>query len=254
MHHRDLDGFLGAGGVVQQNGPVAGSVHLHQLGVVAHLDAVVGGDAPQDLTPGRLAEHRRRGQRQDDPHVTEHPLPPPPVGGEIGDLLRRPGALDRAGRHGEQRRSRSGLPDEPPGRGREVVAVVAGDPIAAEGIGQARHRVEVQLQARRQHQELIRQGRPVGQGDAGGLRIDGGCRLPDPGHARRHDAGLGPRRAFLLRESGTDQRPQRLVVVLLGRLDHGDVGDPGTPQPGGHGDAGGAATDDDDLVMAGSRC
>jgi hypothetical protein len=50
-------------------------------------------------------------------------------------------------------------------------------------------------------------------------------------------------------DAGTDERPQRLVVVPDGGFDEDDVVLPGAPQPGGDADAGAATADDDDAVM-----
>ncbi len=75
------------------------------LAVLADLDAVMGDDTFEFVGEHLHREHSWSGQDQDDADGVEDTLLAPVVGGQVGDLLRRPGALDRARGHREDRRA-----------------------------------------------------------------------------------------------------------------------------------------------------
>ena len=60
-----------------------------------HGDAVVGDDRVEAVGDRRDAEEPRRRHDEVDVDVVEHALLSPVVGRQVGDLLRRSGALDR---------------------------------------------------------------------------------------------------------------------------------------------------------------
>jgi hypothetical protein len=127
--------------------------------------------------------------------------------------------------------------------------VVARHPVPAHRLGQAGHAVEVQLQAGGHDEVLVGDRAAVAERHRTRIGVDRGCPFSDPGHAVGHYPGFRPYGAGRIGQPTPDQGPQRLVVVVLGRLDHRHVGDTGAAQPGGDGDTGGTTTDDDQLVM-----
>ena len=208
----------------------------------------------QHLGPVGLAEHGRGGQYQDDPGLVQDALAAPPVGGQVGDLLRGAGALDRPGGHGEDRGAAAQVADEFPGPGREVEAVVAGHAVLPERLAQAGDLAEIELDPGRHDQVVIADDAAGPGGDGLGVRVDRRGGLADPAHALGHHVGLRPHGCALRRPAPADHGEQRLVEVLARRLDHGDVALPGADQPGCRSDAGRPAADDHDRVVLCGGC
>ena len=73
--------------------------------------------------------------------------------------------------------------------------------------------------------------------------------VADPGRALGHHRRLGALGGRGLGLATADEGPQRLVVVLVRGLDDRDVGVALAQQASGDRDAGGAAADDQDLVL-----
>src|SRR3546814_670767 len=138
-----------------------------------------------------------------------------------------------------------------PGVWGEIVAVVRCDAVLAERLLQPLHRGPVELEARCDDQLAVTEAASVVERKRLLVRIEArDCCLDARdavGHQRRH---LAPR--LLGREyAGADQRPSRLVEVLVGRLDNGDVEAGGAREhTRRNGNAAGARADNDDLVVA----
>ena len=130
-----------------------------------HDDAVVGDDRIEAVGDRRDAEQPRCRHHEVDVNVVEHPLLPPVIACQVGDLLRRAGALDRTGRHHEHRGTRPRVADEVPGTRGEVEPVVRRHPVAAERALEPFGAVPVELAARTDHQQVVGIGRPVDAGD-----------------------------------------------------------------------------------------
>lgn len=130
-----------------------------------------------------------------------------------------------------------------------MVQVIGRHAIAAECLGQAFDRVPVQLKARTHHQLLILDDPASIDDDGVMLRLEGGHGSLDPMHAARNNRGHGARRIGGSEHAAAHQRPARLVVMHLGRVDDRDI-EAGfaRQQAGGSGNACGAATDDDHRV------
>jgi len=134
-------------------------------------------------------------------------------------------------------------------RGSDLVAVVRGDGRRDQRVGHAGDLAPVELDAGADDEVVV--------ADALAARGRDGMRLGSTVSARSltqvtpwgitEDSAP----AALLERSAAaaDQGPQRLVVVGVGRLDHGDVGLTGGAQPSGDADACGAAAEDEDSGL-----
>ena len=214
-----------------------------------HGDAVVGDDLIEVVGDRGDAEQPRCRHDEMDVDVVEHALLSPVISCQVGDLLRRAGALDRPGRHGEHRGARSRVADEVPGARGEVEPVVRRHPVAAERVLESLGAVPVELDARADHQHVVGIGRPVGAGDRVVVRVDGAGGVLDPGGLLGHHRGFGALGRRRLGLPAADEGPQRLVVVRVRRLDDRDVGVALAQHAGRDGDAGRSAADDQDLVF-----
>ncbi len=224
-------------------------VHRLQLRLGVQGDAVAGDHLVQVVGDPGDAEDPRARHHQMHVDVLQHARLPPVVGGEVGDLLARARALHPAGRHGEHRGARTGVADEVPRLRCEIEPVVRRHTTVAQRGFEALVVVPVQLDAGRHHQHVIAVGGTVGACHRVVVRIECADRLANPVGALGHHRGLGSLGTGGLGLAAADQRPQRLVVMLVGRFDHGHVGVALAEHPGGDGDAGGAATDDQDLMF-----
>jgi len=82
------------------------------------------------------------------------------------------------------------------------------------------------------------------------LRVERGGGVLNPGRALGHDLGHRPGGLLLRKDAAPDEGPERLVVVGVGRVDDGDLGGVLVLEElGGHGQASGAAADDENLVL-----
>ena len=195
----------------------------------------------------RHREDRPQRRGEDDPRLVPHARAAEVVVGQVHDLLGRPAALDRRARVGEQRRAAPEVAEALPGVVHGAVVVVAADAVGAEVLLQALDLAPVDLDARRDDQEVVAD-RPAASGrDEVLVRAELGHGVPDPGRPLRDEVGLLPLAGPPGEDAGPDQRPERLVVVLVRGLDDGDVG-PLQPagEAGGDGDPRRAAADDDD--------
>ena len=100
-------------------------------------------------------EQHRTGVEEIDLDVLQPPGPVPVIGRQIEGLLRSPGAFDRHRRLGEDGAPAFQPFDQFPGIGREVIAVVRGDTVAAQRLGQPLDPRPVQLQPRRDDQLAV---------------------------------------------------------------------------------------------------
>ncbi|SAJ32738.1 Uncharacterised protein [Enterobacter cloacae] len=123
------------------------AVDLHQVGIERQLGRILAHVFHQRRNEIGDAEQRRAGQVELDLDVLQHALPQPVVAGQVHGFLRRPGALDRHRRLGEQRLAATQAAHQLPGVGRQVVAVVGGDAVAPEGLLQALDALPGQAQA-----------------------------------------------------------------------------------------------------------
>ena len=213
------------------------------------LDAVPGHHPLQLVGELLDPEHARGGQHHHHPGTGQGALVAPVVRRQVGDLLGRPGALDRPRRHGEQGRTPAGGLDVRPGPGGRGQQVVRGHRRAVHRRLHPRDGAEVELDARAHHQVVVADDSSRGQSHRLLVRVDTlGVGL-DPVHGLGHHAGLRAPGLLRRRLTGADQRPQRLVVVGLRGLDHADVGLARAEQASRDGDAGRPAADDQDLVV-----
>ena len=144
--------------------------------------------------------------------------------GEVHRLLRRAGAFDRHRRLREDRAPALRLLHQLPGVGREVIAVVRGDAVAAERFG----RPSIASQSSLMPGQTIRRPylttRQPSRITASFCRLEGGDGGLDPLDAR---AGSGcpscARCPSRIEDAGADHGPAGLVVVDVGRVDDGDV-------------------------------
>jgi hypothetical protein len=159
------------------------------------------------------------------------------------------GTLDRHGRLAEDGAAAMQLLHQVPGVGRQVVAVVAGDAVAAERFRQPFDAVPVELEAGAHHQLLVLDHPAAIEDDRVALGFEGRHRRLDPVHAARQHAGHRAGGGGRVEDTRTHQRPTGLVVVDVRRVDDGDVqARTACQQAGRHRDPRGAAADDDDLV------
>ena len=139
--------------------------------------------------------------------------------------------------------------DEVPGARREVEAVVRRHAISAERVLESLGPIPVELDAGADNKHVVLVGRPVGAGDRVAVGVECAGGVLDPRRALRHHRRLGTLGRRRLRLPAADQGPQRLVVVLVRRLDDRDVGVALAQHAGRDRDSGGSAADDQDLVL-----
>jgi hypothetical protein len=138
---------------------------------------------------------------------------------------------------------------ELPGIWRQVVAIVGRDAVAAERLRQAFDAIPVQLQAGANHQMLVLDHAVAFQHHRVGFRFESRDSGLDPRHAARQDRSHRARGMRGFEHAAAHQCPARLVIVDVGRVDDGDVeAGLACQQAGCHGNARGAAADDDDGV------
>jgi hypothetical protein len=145
------------------------------------------------------------------------------VGGEIHRLLRGARALDRHGGLGEHGPSSAEVPDQLPGIGREVEAVVRGDPVPAERFDQPLDAAPVELESGGDDEAVVADGPAVLHHHGLPLGLEGDNAGLDPRHAVRDQGRHGPDGRLRVEHAGAHQRPAGLVVVDVGRIDHGDL-------------------------------
>ena len=108
----------------------------------------------------------------------------------------------------------------------------------------------VEFQARTDDQLPIPDHAAALQHERIALRLEGSYRRLDPVHAARDQRAHGAGSVACLEGAGSHQRPPRLVVVDVGRVDDGNVeAGAARQQAGGDRDAGRAAADDHHRVL-----
>ena len=162
-----------------------------------------------------------------------------------------PRALDRRRRVGEDRRAPRELLQRAPRALAALVEVVRADAVAADEVGaHALDRAPVELDADGDDQVVVADPPTVAEDD---LVVRGSNSVTASRIQRRlvrDHVALGVPALLLGHHAGADQRPERLVVVRLRRLDDRDVGIIELAAQLRRGrDAAAATTDDDDLVM-----
>ena len=225
------------------------AVHRHQRLAEVQVDAVGLHIRHQRGHVVGHAEEHRAGAAELDVDGAQHALAAPVVGRQVHRLLWRAGALDGHRWLAEDGAAAVQLLHQVPGVGRQVVAVVAGDAVAAQRVGQALDAMPVELEPGAHHQLLVLDHPAAVQDDGVALGLEGGHGRLDPVHALRQHAGHGAGGGAGLEHATAHQRPAGLVVVDVGGVDDGDV-QPGLArqQAAGHRDAGGSAADDHDVV------
>ena len=179
-------------------------------------------------------------------------MPQPVVARQVQRLLRRACALDRHGRLAKQGSPLLELLYQFPGVGRQVVAVVGGDAVAAQGLAEAINGRPIQLEAGADHQLFITDGAAAFEEDQLAQRVKPLHTCLYPAHAARNGRGHGAGSAWRLEHTGTDHGPAGLVVMHFGGVDQGHIQRRVTAdQAGSGGDSGGAGTDDDHFVVVG---
>jgi hypothetical protein len=140
-----------------------------------------------------------------------------------------------------------------PGAVDVLIGVVAAHAVLAERRRQAVDLVPVELDPRRDDQVVVVQPTTVAGAHDVVLGLELRHRVAQPHRARRDQPGLVALGRLLGRRAAADQRPQRLVVVLVRGLDDADVGlVEGAAEAGRDRDAGRASADDDNgVVLAG---
>ncbi|PAV65898.1 hypothetical protein WR25_25575 [Diploscapter pachys] len=166
-------------------------VDRDEVGFELEVDPILLDIFHQRRDIGRDAEQRRTGVVKFDVDRGENTAFAPDVAGQVHRLLRRAGALDRHRRLREQRASPLQFLDKLVGVGRQIVAVVGRDPVAAQRFGKPRDLLPRQTQAGGDDQDTIGDRIPVAQGDRLTLGVDGDRRQPDPFDALGHDIGFG---------------------------------------------------------------
>ena len=110
----------------------------------------------------------------------------------------------------------------------------------------------VELDPRRRDQGAISDARAVLEHDPVALGLEGGDRASDPSDALRHHGRHGTLGPGAVEHAAADQRPARLVVVALARLDHRDPERGPAPQQARRGrETRRAAADDHHVVGLG---
>ena len=216
--------------------------------VVTGVDALAGHHLPQRCRIGGDAEDPRGGGGIDHPGVEtlllEH------VVGQVGDLLGGAGALDRHRRAGEHGVAALERLDRLPGVRGEVLAVVAAHAALAQGLREPRDLVPAELEAGGHDQHVVAEAVAGGGGDAVVIGIKAGGAGLDPVHPRGDQVALGAAGLLQAEHSAAHQGPSGLVVVLAGGLQDRHIERRAGPlELGGHGDAGGTAADDQNLVV-----
>ncbi len=229
-------------------GRARGAVDGHQRGAEGQPGAVAFHVAHQPRHEGFDTEQRGAGQIEFHVDVIEHAGASPVVAGQVHRFLRRAGAFDRHGRLREQRAPRAQAAHQRPGVGGQVEAVVGGDAVLPQRGFQALDALPGQPQAGADDQLAVPHAVPVVEGHAMGGGIDMHGAGADAAHVCRDQRVGLPHGAAGVEYAAADQRPGRLVVVGIARLDDRDVElRPAAAQARGHADAGGTATDDQDF-------
>jgi hypothetical protein len=131
-----------------------------------------------------------------------------------------------------------------------VLAVVAAHPALAKGLGQTLDLVPAELQAGGHHQHVVAEALAAGRAHQVAIRIETSHRIADPGHPRWDEIGFSAASLLKAEHTCTHQGPARLVVVIARGLENRHrKGRTGPFQLGCGGDAGGAAADNQNLVM-----
>ena len=173
----------------------------------------------------------------------------PVVGGQIHGFLRRAGAFDRHWRLGKDGAAALEVLYQAPGIGREIIAVVRRDAVLAERFDQAFDLVPVELEPRADDEVVVFDDLAAIQDHRILFRLEGGDAGLDPADAGRDQRCHGPHGILGIENTGTDQRPARLIVVDIGRIDDGDIQARLARQEArGNRDACRAATDDHHRV------
>ncbi|MNM57066.1 hypothetical protein D3C81_682530 [compost metagenome] len=172
------------------------------------------------------------------------------VARQVKRFLRRTGALDRHRRLGEQGTALLELLHQLPGVRGQVVAVVGGHAVAAQGLAQAIDSLPVEFQAWANHQLLVADGAATFEDNELAQGVEALHPRLDPLHAPGNGRGHGARRARRLEHTCADHGPAGLVVMHFGRVDQRNIQRWITAdQAGRRGDTGGAGTDDDHFVV-----
>ena len=216
--------------------------------VVAGVDALALHHLPQGRRIGGDAEDARGGGGID--HLGVETLLLEHVVGQVGDLLGGAGALDRHRRAGEHGVAALERLDRLPGVRGEVLAVVAAHAALAQGFCEPLDLVPAELEAGGHDQHVVAEAVAGGGGDAVVIGIKAGGAGLDPVHPRGDQVPLGAAGLLQAEHPAAHQGPSGLVVVLAGGLEDRHVERRAGPlELGGHGDAGGSAADDQNLVV-----
>ena len=223
-------------------------VHPEEHRAGAQLDAVLL-DLALELAIERRQERGLRRHHHHDADPVQHPRGPPVIAGLIHRLLCGARAGGGPVRLGEDDRALPQVAQKHRGLLRQLEFVMGCRRRRLHRLGQPRHAAPVQLDART-HDELV-EGDAVAALEHDGVRVrlDRGDGILNPLHAFRHHLSLRADGDAGACGAAGDMREQRLVHVLLARLDDGDVGGAGTTQSRGDRDAAVAPADHHDLMV-----
>jgi hypothetical protein len=227
-------------------------VNGDEVVLVVHLDAVALGNLGALSGEKRNAENHWCVDEILEIDVGSNARAPQMVGSEINDLLRRARTLEGKWRLSEYRLA-SGLEclDALPGVHDMIWRIVAAHALATECLGEAIDLGPIELHPGADHQIVICDPLAGGEFDPVVRGIETACCSLDAFDARWHQAVGRPVSASEIVDPGPNQRECRLVVMRVTRLDDCDV-DPARSvalQACRHGNAGGAAADDQDFMV-----